>query len=194
MRQYSTKPSTKPSPAPSALPHLTPTGAAHMVPIHTKAVSTRTAVAVGTVTFSNPTALELIRSNSNKKGDVLALARISGIMAAKKCADIVVLCHPIPISSVEVDVKEVVGEREGLGGGEGDGNGVLQIRATVTCEGKTGVEMEALTAVMGAALAVVDMCKAVDKRIVVGGVRVIEKRGGRSGDFFADGPPPVEGR
>ena len=97
-------------------------------------------------------------------------------MAAKKCSEIVVLCHPIPISSVEVDVDV---EEEG-------GGGRIELRATVTCEGKTGVEMEALTAVMGAALAVVDMCKAVDRKIVIAGVRVVEKRGGRSGDFLAD--------
>ena len=144
-----------------------------MVPIHHKAVTTRTAVAVGRVTFSNATPVDLVLLNANKKGDVLALARISGIMAAKKCSELVVLCHPIAISSVEVDVDV-------------DEGGWIDLRATVTCDGKTGVEMEALTAVMGAALAVVDMCKAVDKKIVVGGIRVVEKRGGRSGDWYAD--------
>jgi len=155
-----------------------------MVPIHEKSETTRTAVAEGVVTFSNPTPLHLIRTNANKKGDVLALARISGIMAAKKCPDLVVLCHPIALSSVEVDVvPSSEHEVKGEGGGEG---GKITITARVACNGRTGVEMEALTAVMGAALAVVDMCKAVDKKIVVGGVRVVEKRGGRSGDFFAD--------
>jgi len=181
LRQYSTKAAPV-----TALPHLTAAGAAHMVAIHDKAVSTRTAVAEGRVTFSSGSALSLIRVNANKKGDVLAIARISGIMAAKKCSDVVVLCHPIPISSVEVDVVEEGAEAKG-GGGGGGGWG-MKITAKVTCEGKTGVEMEALTAVMGAALAVVDMCKAVDKRIVINGVRVVQKTGGRRGDFFADRP------
>lgn len=166
LRAYSTK-------AP-ALPHLTPTGTAHMVPIHDKPITTRTAAAVGRITFSNPTPIGLILRNANKKGDVLALARISGILAAKKCPELVVLCHPIAISSVEVEV-----EVDSVGG-------CIDVRAVVTCDGKTGVEMEALTAVMGAALAVVDMCKAVDRGIVVGGVRVVEKRGGRSGDWVAE--------
>ncbi|KAF8251559.1 MoaC-domain-containing protein [Wilcoxina mikolae CBS 423.85] len=172
------------------LPHLTPSGSAHMVPIHTKPDTTRTAVASGVVTFSNPTALHLIKTNANKKGDVLALARISGIMAAKKCPDLVVLCHPVMLSSVEVDVVASESDSEhdhdddGMGGTAG---GNITITARVTCNGKTGVEMEALTAVMGAALAVVDMCKAVDKGIVVGGVRVTEKRGGRSGDWVVSG-------
>ncbi|KAF8534076.1 molybdenum cofactor biosynthesis protein C, partial [Trichophaea hybrida] len=165
------------------LPHLTPSGTAHMVPIHTKPDTTRTAVVSGVVTFSNPTALHLIKTNANKKGDVLALARISGIMAAKKCPDLVVLCHPVMLSSVEVDVVASESDSEH---GETAG-GKITITARVTCNGKTGVEMEALTAVMGAALAVVDMCKAVDKGIVVGGIRVIEKRGGRSGDWVVGG-------
>lgn len=173
MRLYST------SSKPPHLPHLTATGAAHMVPIHTKPVTTRTAAAVGTVRFSNATPLHLIATNSNKKGDVLALARISGILAAKKCAELVVLCHPIALSSVEVEVTPVPG-----GSGQKDApGGRIELKATVTCDGKTGVEMEALTAVMGAALAVVDMCKAVDRGMIVEGVRVVGKTGGRSGDW-----------
>jgi molybdenum cofactor biosynthesis enzyme len=179
-----------------------------MIPIHLKTSTHRTATAVGKVSFSNPTAVKQIHENSNKKGDVLALARISGIMAAKKTPEIVVLCHPIPVSSVEVgvDVSAAVpaeGEEQGhpvpMDAGAGvvpasssfgeeewkpvEGNGRIEIRATVTCDGKTGVEMEALAAVMGAALAVVDMCKAVDRGIEIFGVRVVEKRGGRSGDW-----------
>jgi len=183
-----------------------------MVPIHLKPSTHRTATAVGEVLFSNPTAVKQIRENSNKKGDVLALARISGIMAAKKTPEIVVLCHPIPVSSVEVgvDMVEVSAAVAAEGGEQGhpvpidaeagvvsasssfgekgrklvEENGRIAIRATVTCDGKTGVEMEALVAVMGAALAVVDMCKAVDRGIEISGVRVVEKRGGRSGDWI----------
>ena len=168
-----------------------------MVPIHDKPTTTRTAVAEGHILFSNPTPLHQLthQPSSNKKGDVLAVARISGIMAAKRCSDLVVLCHPIALSSVHVEVVPLPAAREsGQGGGrEGDGDGEgggrggewggVHVRARVICEGKTGVEMEALAGVMGAALAVVDMCKAVDKRIVVRDVRVVEKRGGRGGDF-----------
>ena len=162
-----------------------------MVPIHDKPSTTRTAVAEGHIHFSNPTPLHQLtrQPSSNKKGDVLAVARISGIMAAKRCSDLVVLCHPITLSSVHVEVVPLQAAREaGQGEGrEGEGRGGewggVRVRARVTCEGKTGVEMEALAGVMGAALAVVDMCKAVDKRIVVRDVRVVEKRGGRGGDF-----------
>jgi molybdenum cofactor biosynthesis protein MoaC len=186
LRLYCSQPPEPPAPK---LTHLTSTGEAHMVPIHTKAVTTRTAIAEGSVLFSSATALSLISSNANKKGDVLAVSRISGIMAAKKCAELVVLCHPIPLSSVEVDVtpimetpEEAQDEGEVVVREPGERNRV-QIRARVTCEGKTGVEMEALTAVMGAALAVVDMCKAVDKGMEISGVRVVSKTGGRSGDW-----------
>ncbi|KAI5815316.1 hypothetical protein BZA77DRAFT_388486 [Pyronema omphalodes] len=167
------------------LPHLTSDGSAHMVSIHHKLPTTRTAIASGTITFSNPIPLQQIRSNSNKKGDVLGLARISGIMAAKKCPEIVVLCHPILLTrvGVEVEVVEGSGSSEPRAAGECGEFGGVKVIATVTCEGKTGVEMEALTAVMGAALAVVDMCKAVDKNMVIGQCRVVQKTGGKK-DFY----------
>lgn len=149
-----------------------------MVNITSKPTTSRSATAVGRVTFSNPTALALIRTNSAKKGDVLGVARIAGIMAAKKCPEIVPLCHPVLITGVEVDVVAEDGE---------GGNGYVRIEATVECSGQTGVEMEALTAVVGAGLAVVDMCKAVDKGMVVGEVRVVRKVGGRSGEWKEEG-------
>ncbi|EPS43258.1 hypothetical protein H072_2782 [Dactylellina haptotyla CBS 200.50] len=178
-----TPPITKPekSTSSSKLTHVLLSGAAYMVPIHDKQVTTRTAKAVSTVRFSNQKAIELIRSNSNKKGDVLSISRIAGIMAAKKTSDIIPLCHPIPISRVEVNLRIV----DDLGA-EGDNNSKIEILTIVTCDGKTGVEMEALTAAMSSALAVYDMCKAVDKGMIIDGTRVVEKIGGKSGDWRED--------
>ncbi|KAF3913079.1 hypothetical protein AA313_de0200250 [Arthrobotrys entomopaga] len=153
-----------------------------MVPIHEKQITTRTAKAVSSVRFSNPSAIELIQSNSNKKGDVLSVSRIAGIMAAKKTSDIIPLCHPIPISKVRVNLRVV--EPNDVAGQPG---GRIDILTIVTCDGKTGVEMEALTAAMSAALTVYDMCKAVDKGMVIDGTRVVEKVGGKSGDWKEDG-------
>ncbi|KAF2194828.1 MoaC-domain-containing protein, partial [Zopfia rhizophila CBS 207.26] len=170
---------------PNQLPHLTASGSAHMVSISSKASTTRTAIATGHVTFSNPQPLSLIRSNSLKKGDVLSVARIAGIMAAKKCPDIVPLCHPINLSHVGVELclldpqSDIELMKETLRGNRRFGG--IGIEAKVECTGQTGVEMEALTAVMGTALTVVDMCKAVDKGMCVGDVRVVLKEGGRSG-------------
>lgn len=157
----------------TALPHLTPGGAAHMVSVSEKPHTIRTAIAVGTVRFSNPLSVELIRSNSAKKGDVLSVSRVAGIMAAKRCPDLIPLCHPIMLTSVGVELGV-------LDSSDGDFGRVI-IKARVQCEGQTGVEMEALTAVMGSALSVVDMCKAVDRGIRIDGVRVVLKEGGRSG-------------
>lgn len=165
------------SPSPCAaphktLPHLTPTGAAHMVSITEKVPTARRARASCTVYFSNPDPLRLIRDNSNKKGDVLGVARIAGIMAAKRVPDIIPLCHPVMLThvSVDLDVPE-----------DGDGKDRVEVSATVSCHGKTGVEMEALTAASAAALTVYDMCKAVDKGMRVEGLRVVLKEGGKSG-------------
>ena len=173
------------------LPHLTPSGSAHMVSIASKPSTTRTAIAAGRVLFSNPAPLRLIRANALKKGDVLAVARVAGIMAAKKCPELVPLCHPILLAHVGVEVGVVGGEVErdgGQGGGEGGGRfGAVLVEAKVQCVGATGVEMEALTAVMGAALTVVDMCKAVDRGMRVEGVRVVLKEGGRSGTWREEG-------
>ncbi|KAG6252220.1 hypothetical protein E4U24_000647 [Claviceps purpurea] len=156
------------------LTHVSDSGSAHMVSISEKAVTSRTATAACRVRFSNKTAMSLIQENRMKKGDVLGVARIAGIMAAKRTPDLIPLCHPIAISHVAIDLDPA------------EGGEAIEIRATVTCDGKTGVEMEALTAASTAALTVYDMCKAVDKGMVIDGVRVVFKDGGRSGRWEAD--------
>ncbi|KAM3434241.1 hypothetical protein NHJ13734_006084 [Beauveria thailandica] len=158
---------------PPKLTHVSETGSAHMVPIAGKAVTARVATAACTVRFSNDVAPRLIRTNQLKKGDVLGVARIAGIMAAKRTPDLIPLCHPIAVSRVSVDV--VLGNERSV-----------EVRATVECDGKTGVEMEALTAASTAALTVYDMCKAVDKGMVVDGLRVVLKDGGKSGRWEMD--------
>ncbi|KAL6706017.1 hypothetical protein ACN47E_006119 [Coniothyrium glycines] len=187
--------SSSDSPPPS-LPHLTSTGSAHMVSVSAKPHTTRTAIAVGTVHFTNPDPLSLIRSNSLKKGDVLSVSRIAGIMAAKKCPDIVPLCHPISLTHVSVDLtpfpatdsaRARASAPQSTNHGSDNPHGGVAISAKVQCTGPTGVEMEALTAVMGAALSVVDMCKAVDKSQRIGNVRVVLKDGGRSGAWREPG-------
>lgn len=150
------------------LTHVTPSGTAHMVSITSKTPTSRLATAKCTITFSSPLAISLIQQNQMKKGDVLGVARIAGIMASKRTPDLIPLCHPIPISHVSVDI-DVVGDIE------------VEVAATVSCDGKTGVEMEALTAASMAALTVYDMCKAVDKGMVIGNLRVVLKEGGKSG-------------
>ena len=168
------------SPAPH-LPHLTASGSAHMVSVSAKAHTVRTAIAVGTVYFTNPIPFNLIRNNTLKKGDVLSVSRIAGIMAAKKCPDLVPLCHPIALTSVGVELQVFSASEAG------DSYGGVHIEARVSCTGPTGVEMEALTSVMGAALSVVDMCKAVDRFQRIGDVRVVLKEGGKSGVWMEEG-------
>ncbi len=143
-----------------------------MVSIAQKNVTSRIATAACTVRFSDATALRLIRDNQMKKGDVLGIARVAGIMAAKRTPDLIPLCHPIPVSHVSVDLKQ--------------SEASIEIRATVECDGKTGVEMEALTAASTAALTVYDMCKAVDKGMMIDGLRVVLKDGGKSGRWEMD--------
>ncbi|KAI0480702.1 Molybdopterin cofactor biosynthesis C domain-containing protein [Xylariaceae sp. FL0804] len=166
-----------------------------MVSIADKAPSRRVAVARARVVFSSASpAAALIRRDAVEKGDVLAVARVAGIMAAKRTADLIPLCHPIALSKVTVDLAvvdeghghgggEQGGQKEGEGEGEGAGVGAgrVDVEATVACEGKTGVEMEALTAASTAALTVYDMCKAVDKGMRIEGLRVVLKEGGKSG-------------
>jgi cyclic pyranopterin phosphate synthase len=154
------------------LTHLDETGAAHMVDVSDKDVTTRTAIAEGTVTMAAET-LELIRSGSAAKGDVVATARIAGIMAAKKTHELIPLCHPIMLSKVTLDIEFDAA----LPG--------LRIRATTRVNERTGVEMEALTAVSVACLTIYDMAKAVDRGMTIGNIRLIEKTGGRSGDWRA---------
>ncbi|KAG9505691.1 hypothetical protein J7337_002663 [Fusarium musae] len=150
------------------LTHVSASGEARMVSISDKTATSRIAKAACTVRFSNSTAIELIRDNQMKKGDVLGVARIAGIMASKRTPDLIPLCHPISISKAAVDL-DVRGDDR------------VEIVATVTCAGKTGVEMEALTAASTAALTVYDMCKAVDKGMIIEGLRVVLKDGGKSG-------------
>ncbi|KAH9898907.1 hypothetical protein F4778DRAFT_176043 [Xylariomycetidae sp. FL2044] len=183
------------------LTHVSPSGSAHMVSISDKAASQRVATAVCSVRFSSGTAYVLIRENQMKKGDVLGVARVAGIMAAKRTPDLIPLCHPIAISKVSVDLTVVDVENvdqsaggDGSGGGGGKGHWPrVDIQATVACEGKTGVEMEALTAASTAALTVYDMCKAVDKGMRVEGLRVVLKEGGRSGRWVEGQPTSNNG-
>jgi cyclic pyranopterin phosphate synthase len=155
------------------LTHLDETGAAHMVDVSDKDVTARTAIAEGTVAMQAAT-LELIRTGSAAKGDVIATARIAGIMAAKKTHELIPLCHPIMLSKVTLDI-EFDTDLPGL-----------RIRATTKVAERTGVEMEALTAVTVACLTIYDMAKAVDRGMTIGNIRLLEKTGGRSGDWRAD--------
>jgi len=142
-----------------------------MVSIASKSSTTRVAVAAATLHFSpsNQSTSELLSAAAAKKGDILAVARVAGIQAAKQTSTLIPLCHNIPISTIQVTLEV------------GDGN--VEIRCRVECTGSTGVEMEALCGVMGAGLCVYDMCKSVDKGMRIDGVKVIEKRGGKSGDW-----------
>ena len=150
------------------LTHLDTDGAARMVDVSAKSVTAREAVASGRITMSAP-ALQAIRDGLVKKGDVLAVARVAGIMAAKRTADLIPLCHPIPLSAVTVDFELVA-----------DG---VTVRATARTAGPTGVEMEALTATSVALLTIYDMAKALDKGMIIGDIRLEAKTGGKSGDW-----------
>ncbi|GLA02904.1 hypothetical protein AnigIFM60653_002475 [Aspergillus niger] len=162
-----------------------------MTKISSKPITSRIATATCHIQFSNTRPWEILRGGGmTKKGDVFSVARIAGIMAAKRTPDIIPLCHPgIGITGVEVDVELVApdaAEDDGWGGWD-SGHGGMRVVASVSCEGRTGVEMEAMTATMGAALTVYDMLKAVDKGMVVSGVRLLEKKGGKSGHWVRDG-------
>lgn len=154
----------------SQLTHLDAQGHARMVDVSDKAVTQRIAVAEGFVAMQ-PETLSLVVGGGHKKGDVLAVARIAGIQAAKKCAELIPLCHPLMLSSIAVEFNI------------DNSSSRIFIRATCKLAGQTGVEMEALTAASVAALTIYDMCKAVDKTMEIGGLRVLEKRGGKSGDY-----------
>ncbi len=155
-----------------ALSHFDDAGRAHMVDIADKAITHRVAVARGSIRMK-PATLALVRAGSAQKGDVIGVARIAAIQGAKRTAELIPLCHPIPITriAVEFELDEAAG--------------AVHCSATVECDGKTGVEMEALTAVQVGLLTVYDMCKAVDRGMVIEGVRLTEKRGGKSGHFTA---------
>lgn len=166
-----------------ALTHVNSSGEAHMVNVGTKADSKRVAIATATVRFKNNQPFRLIFENNNKKGDVLGVARIAGIMAAKRTSDLIPLCHPIAISKVEVDVTlEPPGTSTVFL--KSNDNGAVTIRAQVECSGPTGVEMEALTAASVAGMTVYDMCKAVDRDMMIIHNKVVYKWGGKSGLHF----------
>ena len=154
------------------LTHFDESGAAHMVDVSEKPVTDRTAVAEGCIRMQ-PETLDLIVEGRAKKGDVLSVARLAGIMGAKKTAELIPLCHPLPMTKVALDL---VADAELPG---------VRITATVKTSGQTGVEMEALTAVSTAALTVYDMVKAADKAMVIGEVRLTLKEGGKSGRYEA---------
>lgn len=155
------------------LSHFNKYGEAHMVDVGQKSVTHRTAISIGRIDMLAET-LAHIRSGNNKKGDVLGVARIAGIMGAKKTADLVPLCHPLALTKVEIELTTQ------------DSPPAVLCEATVETRGQTGVEMEALNAVQITLLTIYDMCKAVDKGMRIEGVRLMEKRGGKSGEWRAD--------
>lgn len=159
----------------SQLTHLDSQGNAHMVDVGSKQHSEREATAEAYVRMS-PATLQMIIEGGHKKGDVFAVARIAGIQAAKKCSDLIPLCHPLMLTSVKVDLQA-----------EPEQNRV-RINSTCKLNGQTGVEMEALTAASVAALTIYDMCKAVDKDMTIEQIRLLEKTGGKSGNWKAQHP------
>jgi cyclic pyranopterin phosphate synthase len=158
----------------SRLSHVNEAGEAHMVDVSGKAESRRQAVAEGRVRMA-PATLREILEHGIPKGDVLAVARVAGIQGAKRCSELIPLCHPLPIAKVAVDFAA-------------DGDDGLMVRAECRVTGPTGVEMEALTAVTVAALTVYDMCKAMDKGMVIEQVRLLRKEGGSSGTWTREAP------
>ena len=150
------------------LTHFNEQGRARMVDVSEKAVTCRTAKAAGRV-WMNPETLEKVRQGSMAKGDVLAVAQVAGIMAAKRTWELIPMCHPLPLTSINITFAFQ--------------DNALDIQAQVKCSGETGVEMEALTAVSAAALTVYDMCKAVQRDMVIDQIRLLEKTGGKSGVF-----------
>ncbi|MEN3950618.1 cyclic pyranopterin monophosphate synthase MoaC [Iodidimonas sp. SYSU 1G8] len=153
--------------------HFDRDGNAVMVDVSGKAVTQRVAIARGRIVMQ-PETLAMIRAGGHRKGDVLAVAQLAGIMAAKRTADLVPLCHPLALDKVTVDLTP------------SDTDSAVEIEATVKVTGKTGVEMEALTAVSVAALTVYDMCKAVDRGMRIDAIRLVHKSGGKSGIFEGD--------
>ncbi|CDN54143.1 Molybdenum cofactor biosynthesis protein C [Neorhizobium galegae bv. officinalis bv. officinalis str. HAMBI 1141] len=157
----------------TGLTHIGASGEAHMVDVGDKAETSRSATAEGYIRML-PETLATIREGNARKGDVIGTARLAGIMAAKKTSDLIPLCHPLMLTKVVVDITE----DEQLPG--------LRVTATAKLTGKTGVEMEALTAASVACLTIYDMAKAVDKAMEIGGIRLLEKTGGKSGTYRAE--------
>ncbi|MCC6175003.1 MAG: cyclic pyranopterin monophosphate synthase MoaC [Chloroflexi bacterium] len=154
----------------SDLTHLDASGRAHMVDVSAKDETARVATARGRV-LMRPETLNLVRTGGMKKGDVLGIAQVAGVMGAKKTSDIIPLCHPLPITGVDLSFEL------------DDDASAVEITASARVVGKTGVEMEALTAVATAALTIYDMCKAVDKGMVIDRIRLVHKVGGKSGEY-----------
>ncbi|WP_439112488.1 cyclic pyranopterin monophosphate synthase MoaC [Hydrogenophaga sp.] len=167
-----TAPTAQPT---SPLTHFDAQGQAHMVDVAAKASTHRVAVAQGHISME-PATLALIQSGNAKKGDVLGIARIAGIQGAKKTSDLIPLCHPLALTRVAVEFEVDTAAHSVL------------CKATAECTGQTGVEMEALTACSVALLTIYDMCKAVDRGMTISGLRLMEKRGGKSGHFVATSP------
>ncbi len=157
----------------SDLTHFNQAGEAHMVDVGSKAITKRVAVAEGQINMLEST-LQLIKQGGHKKGDVLGIARIAGIMAAKKTSDLIPLCHPLALTKVTIDFKILEDEV------------AVQCLAQVETSGQTGVEMEALTAVQVALLTIYDMCKAVDRGMFMLDIRLLEKAGGKSGHWVRE--------
>lgn len=154
----------------TGLTHIDKEGAAHMVDVGSKDITLREAIATATI-LMRPDTLHLITTGEHKKGDVLAVARIAGIQAAKRCSELIPLCHPLLLTAIKVTFEPNI-----------NGNGI-DITATAGLQGKTGVEMEALTAVSCAALTIYDMCKAVDRGMEITTIRLLDKKGGKSGHW-----------
>jgi len=152
------------------LTHVNEQGKANMVDVTEKQVTQRQAVAEGYISMSAP-AFIMLKDNTHAKGDVLSIARIAGIQGAKKCSDLIPLCHPLMLSKVQLDFHTL------------DENNTVRIQALCKLAGQTGVEMEALTAVSIAALTLFDMCKAIDPHMVISDIKVLSKQGGKSGDW-----------
>lgn len=158
------------------LTHIDAQGRARMVDVGDKAITDREAVALCRVSMAPQTLALILSPGGVAKGDALGVARLAGIMAAKRAGELIPLCHPLPLSSAGVEfAADEASAPEGVAG--------LWIRASARCSGRTGVEMEAMVAATLAALTIYDMCKAVDKGIVIESIRLLEKRGGKSGDW-----------
>ena len=155
----------------SDLTHFNQSGEAHMVDVGNKSITKRIAIAEGQIMMMDKT-LDLIKQGNHKKGDVLGIARIAGIMAAKKTSDLIPLCHPLALTKVIVDFHIMNDER------------AVQCRVQVETSGQTGVEMEALTAVQVSLLTIYDMCKAIDRGMLMTGICLLEKLGGKSGHWI----------
>lgn len=155
------------------LTHLNEKGDAQMVDVSDKQITARQAIAQSTVSMKKET-LDLIMSGNHKKGDVIAVARVAGIQAAKRCWDLIPLCHPLMLSKITVDIKPNIT------------NSSIEIQALAKLNGKTGVEMEALMAASIAALTIYDMCKGVDRGIIISNTKLLEKTGGKSGNWKAE--------